>query len=79
MWVGIVRVVGWSECPTTRRSMLYRKIAIIIKRKFHASLSLFSMQLSHIKYQPYFFKKKKENKNKQNREKKIKNFFFFYE
>jgi hypothetical protein len=69
MWVEIVRAVGWSRCPTTRRSMLGIKIAIIIKRKIHASLSLFSMQISHIKHQPFL---KKINKTE-----KRKNLFFF--
>jgi hypothetical protein len=47
MWVEIVRVVGWSGCPTTRRSMLCRKITIIIKIKINASLVPYSMQISH--------------------------------
>jgi hypothetical protein len=55
--VEIVRVVGWSRSPPIRWIMLCIKFAIIIKRKIHASLSLFIMQISHIKHQPYFFKK----------------------
>jgi hypothetical protein len=73
MWVEIVRVVGWSRCPTTRRSMLCIKTAIIIKRKIHASLSLFSMQISHIKYQPFFFffERKQTKQRKEKRKEKI--------
>jgi hypothetical protein len=40
--------------------MLYRKIVVIIIRKIYASLSLFNMQISHIKHQLFFFKKKKK-------------------
>jgi len=75
MWVEIVRVIGWSRCPTTRRSMLCRKISIIIKSKIHASLSFFSMQICHIKHQQYFFKK---NKRKQTKQRKKNIFFFFF-
>jgi len=55
MWVEIVRVVGWSGCPTTRWSMLCRKITIIIKIKTHTSLTPYSMQISHKKYEPIFY------------------------
>jgi hypothetical protein len=55
-WVEIVKVVGWNGCLTTRRNMLCKKIDIIIKKKkIHASLSLFSMQISNIKHQQFFF------------------------
>jgi hypothetical protein len=44
----IFRVVVRGWCPTTRKSMLYRKMIKIIKMKIHALPFLFSMQISHI-------------------------------
>lgn len=61
MWVEIVRVVGWSKCPTTRWNMLYRRISIIIKIRIHASLTPYSKKLSH----HWKIKNKLTNKNRQ--------------
>jgi hypothetical protein len=69
MWVETVRVVGWSRCPTTRKSMLYRRITIIIKIKIHASLVPYSMQTSHKRNEPnnFFFFLQNENASGVNR------------